>query len=171
MCLVCRSSFPVVNYPSSLPMNSSCALCRSALCIHFLGRHSKALGGRFSQLLARVTAREVISTMFAEVDCKRVRLHAVAASYFSNLALEQSRHLISRTPPCGQLACIATGNAWYPVLRSFGISKYFSSSCCCCGTVLSMPYTTFSTLPSTQIRCPPVASTAHPCWRLGPNKD
>ena len=54
-------------------------LCCSALCIRLLGRYSEALGGPiFAVPLARVTAREVIPTMLAEVDCERVRLHAVA---------------------------------------------------------------------------------------------
>jgi hypothetical protein len=59
-------------------------------------------------------------------------------------------------------------------LKSFGISNpsCCASSCCCrCCTVLSVRYAIPSTLRSTQISCLSAASTAHPCWRLGPNRD
>lgn len=73
------SSSPAVKYPSSLRMNSSCSLC---VALRFASAFSASLGGTrqadFAVPLARVTAREVVPTILAEVYCERVRLHALA---------------------------------------------------------------------------------------------
>ena len=81
-----------------------------------------------------------------------------------NLVLGQRRHLISEIDPHALSACVAMRSTWYPVLRSFGMSKHSccTSSCPCPHAVPSMHCMISSTLPST---------TAHPCWRLGPNRD
>lgn len=53
-------------------------LCRSALCICSLARHSEALGGpSFAVPLKRVTAREIIPTILTKVYGERVRLRAL----------------------------------------------------------------------------------------------
>lgn len=119
-------SSPVVKYPSSFLMNSSCSLC--ALCIRFLRRHSEALGGPiFAVPLARVITHEEIPAMLAEVDRERVRLHAVAVPLECAPLLElgigtESALDLTNRSAC-PVACVATSRAWYPVLKSFGISK------------------------------------------------
>ena len=103
-------------------------LRRSALHICFLAQHSEALEGPFFAVpLTCVPAREVISTILTKVYGERVHLRAITVPLefvlLVELGIGTEMHLISRTDPCSLSACVTITSAWYPVLRSFGMSK------------------------------------------------
>ncbi|KAF8488955.1 hypothetical protein F5888DRAFT_1750401, partial [Russula emetica] len=96
----------------------------STLFICFLARRLEALGKPcFVVPFARVTAREVNRATLAEVYAKR------------------NRHLISRTAPRAQSACVATSSARYAVFKS-------SAPCCRC----LAPHPPHSPLPRPAVR-------------------
>ncbi|KAF8506529.1 hypothetical protein F5888DRAFT_3541 [Russula emetica] len=167
-------SSPVVKLRSTLPMKSPCTLSVSRrFTSAFSGVTSRHSAGGRLRCHLRESLRAKKSPQCSQnkisSECASVVLQwRLKSSHLLNPLLGHSRHLISSTALCVQLASITASSILNPS-KSLGISKRWPSSCC---SVLAMWCNASSTLSSTPGSCCPCAVvTTRPCWKLGPSKE
>ena len=108
----------------------SCSLLASMPCIRFLGPHVEAPGEQiFVVPLTRAmqcSRKQIHEWWSTSADIIDMQLQCrFNSSHFLNLALRQSRHLVSRTTLRARPACVATSSVWYPRLEVLRISTQF----------------------------------------------